>query len=81
VIPEEQTVDLGTAYALASEIEWIHAKDRVRLLRSRNRIADAEMEYDPLAATCLGDLIYSVANGGTMRTRHGDVEQEADRNG
>lgn len=60
-------MDLRTAYALASEIEWVHAKDRARLMRTRHVAADAEMEYDPLAATCLGDLIYHVAKGGSFR--------------
>lgn len=73
-------MSLEIAYALASEIEWIHAKDRVRLLRSRGRgsgalTAAAEMEYDPLAATCLGDLIYDVANGASFRVRGGVLHQ------
>jgi len=62
-------MDIVSAHRLAHEIEWIHAKDRARLLRSRGRAADANIEFDPLAATCLGDLIYRVANGGSLKCR------------
>lgn len=48
---------------LAHEIEWIHAQDRCRLRgfkgrggAERRRQAVAA-EFDPLAATCLADLI------------------------
>lgn len=53
------------AHRLAHFIEGVHAKERAKLKRGPGRgpkIAWAE-EFDPLAATCLGDLIYNVANG------------------
>lgn len=55
------------AYALASEIEWITAKRLAErhLTGGRSKAAfrqRAEAEYDPLAATALGDLIYARAN-------------------
>jgi hypothetical protein len=60
-------MDLHTAYALASFIEWTHAKDRARAARTRG--VTASMEYDELAATCLGDLIYIVAKTGKFEVR------------
>lgn len=54
-------MDLVTAHRLAQHIEWIHAKDRAMLTRARY---NANIEYDPLAATCLGDLIYEAARTG-----------------
>lgn len=52
------SLDIITAHRLAHEIEWIQAKERARL---RHRL-DAEMEFDPLVATSLGDWIYQIAN-------------------
>lgn len=54
-------MNLVTAHRLAHFIEWQHAKDRANLSRFR---CGPEFEFDPLAATCLGDLIYQVANTG-----------------
>lgn len=54
-------IDMVTAHRLAQFIEWQHAKDRARLVRMRS---NGDREYDPLAATCLGDLIYEVARTG-----------------
>lgn len=66
-------MDLIMAHRLAQEIEWIHAKDRARLRRRGRQYTtlkqDAEQEYDPLAATCLGDLIYNVAKQQDRRSR------------
>lgn len=64
-------IDLTTAHRLAQYIEWQHSKDRARLLRMRS---SGDHEYDPLAATCLGDLIYEVArtdrfNAGVNKVR------------
>lgn len=47
---------LIAAHRLAQEIEWINAKERARRDRLRNK---PHYHYDPLAATCLGNLIYS----------------------
>jgi len=54
-------MDIITAHRLAQFIEWQHAKDRARLAKRRT---GPDLEYDPLTATCLGDLIYNVANTG-----------------
>jgi hypothetical protein len=46
---------------LAHEIEWVHAKERARLInanRPRRQLkTSAAEEFDPLAATCLAELI------------------------
>lgn len=60
-------IDIVSAHRLAQHIEWLHAKDRAKLARTRS---NADREYDPLAATCLGDLIYEVAKAGHF---HGAV--------
>ena len=61
------TVSVTAAYRLASEIEWVNAQDRAaRTARVRNgpsRRQIAEDEYDPLAATCLAELILTRLNG------------------
>lgn len=64
-------MDIVTAHRLAHEIEWIHAKDRARLQRGPGRgfRPTAEHEFDELAATCLGDLIHHIANGGELKCR------------
>ncbi len=55
-----------TSHALAEYIEWVYAKERVRF---RNRGlrggygTNIYLEFDPLAATCLGMLIHSVVTG------------------
>lgn len=60
-------METQAAYALASEIEWINASARVAMTplrrgqKRRDRIAH---EYDPLAATCLAELILSRVNTG-----------------
>lgn len=54
-------MNIVTAHRLAQFIEWQHAKERARLRRMKVKAAD---EYDDLAATCLGDLIYNVAKTG-----------------
>jgi hypothetical protein len=54
-------MDIVTAHRLAQFIEWQHARDRAKLSRMRT---GPDLEYDPLAATCLGDLIYNVAKTG-----------------
>lgn len=54
-------IDLVSAHRLAQHIEWLHAKDRAKLARTRSNV---DREYDPLAATCLGDLIYEVGKAG-----------------
>lgn len=43
------------AHRLASWIEWRHAKELARATKGRQ---SAEDLYDPLTATCLGDLLY-----------------------
>lgn len=60
-------IDLITAHRLAQHIEWLHAKERARLARTRS---NGDREYDPLAATCLGDLIYDVARTGQFPLPH-----------
>lgn len=60
-------MDFITAYRLAQFIEWQHAKERAKLSRTRT---NADVEYDPLAATCLGDLIYNVARTGRFQSMH-----------
>ena len=55
-----------TAHILAHFIEWQHAKDRAKL--SRILGVTPEMEFDALAATCLGELIYTVAKTGKFST-------------
>lgn len=55
-------MDIMTAHRLAHLIEWVHAKDRAKLQRTT-----AENEFDELAATCLGELIHHVANGGKLQ--------------
>jgi hypothetical protein len=57
-------MNIETAHMLAHYIEWQHAKDRARERRVRT---DPENIFDPLAATCLGDLIYHVATTGTFK--------------
>lgn len=70
-------IDLISAHRLAQYIEWSHAKDRAKLARARVTVDQA---YDPLAATCLGDLIYSVGQTGRFeeRRRHGQRDQTQD---
>jgi hypothetical protein len=63
-------IDMITAHRLAQHIEWIHAKDRARLARMRS---NGDHEYDPLAAACLGDLIYEVAKTGRFTGDVGDA--------
>lgn len=58
------SISLETAHRLAHFIENTHAKDRCSLLRRGRFKPEAHEEFDPLAATCLGNLIYDVANGG-----------------
>jgi hypothetical protein len=58
-------MDLVTAHRLAHTIEHIHARERARLINSRpgkSERVTAAQEFDEMAATCLGDLIYNVAN-------------------
>lgn len=43
------------AHHLANWIEWQHAKSLSRATKGRQ---SAEYLYDPLAATCLGNLLY-----------------------
>ena len=43
------------AHDIAHWIEWQHAKQLSMAVRGRQ---SAEWFYDPLAATCLGDLLY-----------------------
>jgi hypothetical protein len=59
-------MDILTAHRLAQFIEWQHAKDRARLARTRS---NGDREYDPLAATCLGDLIYNVSKTGEFNPK------------
>ena len=58
---------LAEIHVLAHEIEWTHARERARLkgrfkgIRGpdavKKRNAEVHAEFDPLAATCLADLI------------------------
>lgn len=62
-------MDVVMAHRLGHLIEWLHAKDRAALLsRGRGKFT-AESQFDPLVATCLGDLILSVARGGKLSDR------------
>ncbi|MDE2097059.1 MAG: hypothetical protein KGL39_07420 [Patescibacteria group bacterium] len=54
---------LVQAFRLAELIEAVHAKERVKVSRVRN--ARWQDQYDPLAATCLAELIYDVSTGKT----------------
>lgn len=61
-------MDIVTAHRLAHFIEWTHAKERARLTRMKTT---PENEFDIMAATCLGDLIYNVARTGTFNLKIG----------
>lgn len=63
-------ISVRAAYVLASEIEWVNAQARAAerpLRRGENRQRRAENEYDPLAATCLAELILSRLNHPSAR--------------
>jgi hypothetical protein len=47
------------AYRVASFIETTHAKDRAALLSRGRAKFDWRDQYDPLAATCLAELLIS----------------------
>lgn len=59
------TLSTEGAHRLAHFIETVHAKDRAKLRNGPGRGQRVKWpeEFDPLAATCLGELIYAVANG------------------
>ena len=59
------TISIIEAHRLAHQIEWAHAKERAALKSTgRNRV-NPDNEFDALAATCLGDLIYTRSNCST----------------
>lgn len=59
-------MDTLTAHRLGHLIEWLHAKDRAEMLSRGRAKFTPESQFDDLAATCLGDLILTVARGGKL---------------
>lgn len=56
-------MDDATAFALASEIEWVHAADRASMIKAtRSHRPTAAEQYDAHAATELAFLILRRAN-------------------
>lgn len=62
------TRKLIEAHHLAHWIEWKHAEALSRATKGRQ---SADYLYDPLAATCLGDLIYNRLCGAEGKTTEG----------